>query len=113
MCKEYNGWSNYETWNANLWITNEEGLDNLMVEQCKEAVEYCIDESLESYHAVYRCGEILKDMFEEAWFSEIPDGPVGDAIGSYLSSINWEEIGKHYYDASIELIESEKEADDE
>jgi len=22
----YNGWSNWETWNVNLWIMNEEGL---------------------------------------------------------------------------------------
>ena len=26
MCSEYNGWPNYETWNANLWIDNEEGV---------------------------------------------------------------------------------------
>ena len=24
--EEYNGWTNYETWNAALWIGNDQGL---------------------------------------------------------------------------------------
>lgn len=27
--QEYNGWTNYETWNVALWIGNDEGLYNL------------------------------------------------------------------------------------
>ena len=33
----YNGWANYETWNAALWIGNDEFLYNT----AKACVEYC------------------------------------------------------------------------
>ena len=32
MSEEYNGWSNWETWNANLWLTNDEGVYEMMQE---------------------------------------------------------------------------------
>ena len=30
MNKEYNGFKNYETWNVNLWLFNDEGLYSLV-----------------------------------------------------------------------------------
>ena len=32
MEQEYNGWSNYETWNVALWIGNDEGLYSMAKE---------------------------------------------------------------------------------
>ena len=31
---EYNGWTNYETWNVALWLQNDEGLYNFAREWC-------------------------------------------------------------------------------
>ena len=36
----YNGWTNYETWNAALWIGNDEFLYNT----AKACVEFCSDD---------------------------------------------------------------------
>ena len=35
----YNGWKNYETWNVNLWIQNDEGFYNAMVEELRSILE--------------------------------------------------------------------------
>ena len=46
----YNGWTNYETWNASLWIGNDEFLYNT----AKACVTYC--ETFDTpYDAFVRC----------------------------------------------------------
>ncbi len=46
----YNGWSNYETWNASLWMGNDEFLYNT----AKACVRYC--ETFDTpYDAFVRC----------------------------------------------------------
>jgi hypothetical protein len=52
---EYNGWTNYETWNVALWIQNDPGLYDL-------AKNFCDYEQLASV------------LYEEFGQKETPDG---------------------------------------
>lgn len=42
---DYNGWSNYETWNVNLWLNNEELFyrEFLKCKSAKQLSEYVYD----------------------------------------------------------------------
>ncbi len=46
----YNGWSNYETWNASLWIGNDEFLYNT----AKACVKFCNEDDT-PYEKFVRC----------------------------------------------------------
>lgn len=71
-CREYSGWSSYETWLVNLWLTNDEG----------------------SYYALNDCGnakeveELVNNIMEDVDRS----GLLWDLVSSALSSVDWQEI---------------------
>ena len=69
---KYNGWTNRETWNVNLWVTNEEPLYFAMLDAGGR------DRSFTP--------ESAADFAEELW----PGGCTPD--GCELAAVNWREI---------------------
>lgn len=72
---DYNGWTNYETWNVFLWISNDEGLYNL-ARNCK------------SYQ------DFARTMREDFESTETPDGVAWNDSGLDVDEINehWSEL---------------------
>jgi hypothetical protein len=71
-CREYSGWSSYETWLVNLWLNNDEW----------------------SYYALARC-ENEKEVEElvDNIMGEIDrSGLLWDLVSSALSSVDFREI---------------------
>jgi len=71
---KYNGWTNWETWNINLWLTDDEG----------------------SYELVKACKTpgAIKDIVEN-WADEqglLNKGLFTDLINMGLRQVNWVEI---------------------
>ena len=99
----YNGWTNYETWNAALWLGNEESSSRY----CDELAQECYDKAIESpsfsrlENAAFDLGKRLNAIFENETFPE--SGWMADAINTYLSEVNWYEIAQSY----LENITSE------
>ena len=93
---EYNGWTNYETWNVALWIDNDQGTYEMVKEWASEAWE---EAEIPKYSwltrergAVYLIAERIKELVEDG-------NPLGgdasmytDLLNGALSEVDWREI---------------------
>lgn len=68
--ESYNGWTNYETWNASLWIANDEFLYNT----AKACVEFAEGEN--PWIKFVRC---------------MTDGQIGRFLGSTEDGVRWDD----------------------
>ncbi len=101
MSDEYNGWTNRETWAANLWLSNDEGVYNLALERARDALDgyttRCDTYGLEPTRdgAAMSVGEELSAQIEELEELLIPESyrSMRDDIGS-LWRIDWQELGE-------------------
>jgi hypothetical protein len=83
MSDKYNGWTNYETWNAAPWMDQD----------------YYIDAAKES-ESIGALADYIKEDIEET----MPEntGMWADLQQSAFDSINWFEIAEHIYDDANE-----------
>lgn len=82
--KEYNGWTNYETWLLALWLDNDAGTQ----ERCYEIVD--------QHGNTLQGEEVLREMIDEN--NPLIDTATfySDLINAALSEVNWYEIMGHY-----------------
>ena len=92
----YNGWTNYETWLVNLWLSNDEGIWTMLVELAsrtgsKTAFGFTSDRAsvLADELPDFVNGYIYDDTIE-------PSGLPADLIGAALSRVNWGEMAESY-----------------
>lgn len=88
----YNGWANYETWLANLWLTNDYGLFSLIEETSQSIFEDCDNNSDE---ASIELANWLEDFTKTELIPEL-QGFAGDLLNSAVSEIDWAELALSY-----------------
>ena len=97
MSNKYNGWTNYETWNFNLWITNEE-------EDYSQVLEMAFD-SLDEYELSKKLEEWAEDMASDALTSyEYTHGFIKDLVNSSVGEVNFYEVAEHLWEERQEAI---------
>ena len=106
MADKYNGWTNYETWNVNLWLTNDSGGHYYWMEQAAEHFHGADGENAADSAEIAK--NTLADQLEDEHNEARPEvsGVFADLLGAALSEVNWHEIAAHLVTDSLEAIES-------
>ena len=96
MSNKYNGWTNYETWNFNLWITNEES-------------DY--DFALEMAFDCQNKYDLSKRL--EEWVSDIADDCIGN-VGGFIVDMIYNSIREvHFYEVAEHLWDEVHDEEEE
>lgn len=122
MTDTYEGWSNRETWSAQLWMTNEEGIYNDVSEtallvlsgQLADIAPEDGDTIGDALGAArYELSQYIEGMWDE-WHAQVLDGEAGQGVrgmvldvGS-LYRVDWCEIAEHWITDAMSELETEQ-----
>ncbi len=95
MSGQYNGWSNYETWLAALWIG--EGYAGGSDYVAEIAAEILTDNEGDTDEAADTLADTLRNDIDETWTTKAA-GLEADLLRAAVEAINWHEIARHYVD---------------
>ena len=107
--KEHNGWYNYETWLAGLWIDNSDS--EWMTDRAQLAYDEAEkdDTFTREENAAFALADEMKTTFEDESPADVT-GFYADLINAALSEINWHEIAEHYIN-EVEKEEADQPTD--
>lgn len=99
----FNGWTNYETWNVKLWIDNDQGTQEYWKERAQEAFksatpgECFTREEQAALDLAHTLKQELDNDMHEMGVPELP-GFYADLLNAALSEVNWQEIARSFID---------------
>jgi len=92
--KSYNGWSNYETWCASLWLTgNDASVAGMVSEMAREHLQDAIDRENSNDDAVSTLADALSEYVDEN-APEMSASLYADMLRAALSEVDWREIAQ-------------------
>lgn len=86
MCNEYNGWTNYQTWNVKLWLDNEEYIANEVLPGLAR-----------QHESISALADAIKDFVEDPDNGLVPDVQTGigaDLLTMALGIVDWHAIAE-------------------
>jgi hypothetical protein len=99
----YNGWSNYETWAAALWMDNDYGSYKHRIEIVNEAGDDCDGDT---YKMTVQVRDWIENYLEECDPLSGDASMYSDILGAAINTVNAWEIAEHW-------VEEWKESQDD
>ena len=104
MNEEYNGWTNYETWNVKLWIESDPNSQE-MVQDFEREQQH--DENLYEYQKDVSLQDYVWALFEgEAKLPQLTTGPFADLLNAAWQQVDWKSIREHIDEEIEDLKET-------
>lgn len=101
--KEYNGWTNYETWLVKLWQDNDEGSQSYWRDHAEERVK--VDGRTDGITSL---ADIMKEEYENRASDMVGNaGVFADLITAALSEVDWFEIAQHWIEEAADALSLE------
>jgi len=108
--KNYNGWTNYETWLVNLWMDNDENMQSHLRQVAADEIEKAMVNSSDWMDAVEEATQALASAMQENHDEGCAEvtGVFADLLNSALGEVNWDEIAERMVSAAAEEMEIAK-----
>lgn len=102
--EKYNGWTNYETWNVNLWLGNDEETHRYWCKEAKHALKNAVPSYKEQTKVEAAVYELSKQLEAETSDNGLDIGACleADLLRAAFSNVNWYEIAEHMIEAAGE-----------